>query len=332
MSRQYAQQRPRYHPVVFNVSHINPTRWLSAALPIRINSNLFFFYFIKSIISLLLFLSVINITCAYFGIDPNTRNPNGNYNGAPRKYFSQTSTDYIRSTCNGQNSCSLSTSNTLMIDSGAIFTCEQFQCAMFAQWDCISSAMAVTTRATTTQPPTTVQVWINFLFGKTFQSVSFLNSVFFKITTGIPTCPYSQIPENGTCQSTSPYEPEYISNSSQLYFGYPISTLILCEDARLILVCPNDLVVHIYAAYFGVQQSTSTSACVDLTTTSTGDSLELNAKCYVRQGFDVIQANCEGKSRCDVRATAATMGGPNLCPEISKQVFVQYQCVDSKVN
>lgn len=149
----------------------------------------------------------------------------------------------------------------------------------------------------------------------------------FKVTTGAPWCPYSQLPTNGTCQQTSPYEPEFTSNSSQLYFGYPVATQVLCENARLVLVCSGDLVIHIYAAYYGVQQSTAvTSTCVQAS-----DGLEINAKCYVRQGFDVIEASCEGKSSCNLRVSTATMGGPDLCPTVSKQLFVQYQCVDPKV-
>lgn len=142
-----------------------------------------------------------------------------------------------------------------------------------------------------------------------------------------PTCPYSQIPTNETCSQTSPYEPVWPSNSSNVYFGYPISLEILCQDSRFFLFCPTTLVIHIYAAYFGVQAQTSTDSCVY----NTNSSAELNEKCYVVEAFDVIKSSCEGKSTCKLRANIATLGGADICPNNRKQLFVQYQCVDQEV-
>lgn len=142
--------------------------------------------------------------------------------------------------------------------------------------------------------------------------------------TQLPTCP--QQPPNDTCSQSSPYEPSFLSNSTLLYFGYPIFEQVMCQNSRLILVCPTSLVVHIYAAYYGVQLETATAQCIQSTNGS-----ELNAKCYVKQAFDVIRKSCEWESRCEVRATVSTLGGPDLCPTNQKQLFLQYQCVDLQV-
>ena len=58
-------------------------------------------------------------------------------------------------------------------------------------------------------------------------------------------------------------------------------------------------------------------------------STEIPAMCYFTNSFDVINATCEYQRICYLRATPTQIGGGDLCPSYLKQLFVQYQCIDS---
>jgi hypothetical protein len=124
----------------------------------------------------------------------------------------------------------------------------------------------------------------------------------------------------------SPYEPEFLYNSTEVYFGYAIYQQIVCQASRLIILCPLDLVIHVFSAYYGIQSTTMSSTCA--ATTSSG---EQPAKCYIPKALDSMRETCESKSSCQLRASANSLGGGDYCPSYSKQLFVQYQCIHPTV-
>jgi hypothetical protein len=67
-------------------------------------------------------------------------------------------------------------------------------------------------------------------------------------TTTPVTLPYCSASPVGACPpSYSPYEPLFLSNSTVTNFNYPIYEQIVCYGGRLALVCPANLVIHIYS-------------------------------------------------------------------------------------
>lgn len=80
--------------------------------------------------------------------------------------------------------------------------------------------------------------------------------------------------------------------------------------------------IHIYAAYFGIQSATTTTTC-------TSNSSEVPAACYFANSFDIINATCEYQSKCYLRATTTQIGAGDLCPSYAKQLYVQYQCMSA---
>jgi hypothetical protein len=118
--------------------------------------------------------------------------------------------------------------------------------------------------------------------------------------------------------------PRYLSNSTSVSFDFPIYQQTVCQNSRMILACPQDQVLHIYSAYFGIQSATITTLC-----TTSGSEIPL--ACYFLNAFNTINATCEYQRSCYLRATINSMAGADMCPRFSKQLFVQYQCVDAKV-
>lgn len=146
-------------------------------------------------------------------------------------------------------------------------------------------------------------------------------------TTSLPYCANGLV--TGTCKDTSsfsPYVPKSLTNSTQLYFDYPIYQQTVCQNSRILIHCPSDLVIHIYAAYFGIQSYTTTTWC-----TPVNSSYENPAMCYFQNAFDTINSTCEYQTSCYVYATVNAMSGGDICPDYTKQLTVQYQCVDSRV-
>ncbi len=229
----------------------------------------------------------IQILCAFYGIDPNLRCPNVTYtNSTPTSCYSQASKQRILTNCNGKSSCSFANS------SGLIDSCDSLTNMLYIQWQCVSLGL---TTVTSTTP-------------------------------GAPSCPQTYILPFGECStSLVPYTPQFLLNSSDTYFEYPIYEQIACQNSKLLIACSPNLVIHIYAAYFGIQSATSTSWCMNTT------SLELPEMCFSQSSFDIINATCEYKSSCYLRATTTQIGAGDLCPSYSKQLFVQYQCVDPNV-
>ena len=52
------------------------------------------------------------------------------------------------------------------------------------------------------------------------------------------------------------------------------------------------------------------------------------AKCYYPSVFNQINSTCEYQNTCSIRGTSNTFSVADPCPTFSKQLFIQYQCVD----
>lgn len=162
-------------------------------------------------------------------------------------------------------------------------------------------------------------------------------------TFNLPTCEVNHEPigscESGKGPDFSPYEPKFISNSE--YFGYPIYEQSVCYGAirnhfyrcfrqfahkinrhfiffKVNLICPKDLVLHIYSAYYGIQRATS--SCSSYNTVEP-------AKCYFKESFTTIRQTCEYSNGCILKADNSLFKS-DPCPNYSKQLFVQYQCLE----
>ena len=158
------------------------------------------------------------------------------------------------------------------------------------QWKCRTPAAATTTTTTSSTSPS------------------------------LPFCKNLQV--NGSCPSSlsfSPYMPLFLTNSTQTSFSYPIYQQTVCQSSRALIACPASLVIHVYAAYFGIQSATMTSTC---TTTGAG---EIPLACYFTNAFNTINSTCEYQTSCNLRATVNAMAGADLCPNFQKQLTVQYQ-------
>jgi hypothetical protein len=67
-----------------------------------------------------------------------------------------------------------------------------------------------------------------------------------------------EIGENLKCGKVGhPLFPSILNEANSISLGYPIYQQIIC-DGTIIITCPANKIIHIYAAYHGIQQSTQT--------------------------------------------------------------------------
>ena len=231
---------------------------------------------------------VIRIICAFYGIDSVTRCSGGYYYGAPSSCYSNSSQTLVINSCNGKRSCILN-GNPDFSMSGFIDPCYGFTKALYVQWQCVLNVSSTTVVASTAT------------------------------SNSLPYCK-NLVRPNGTCpKMSSPFQPEYL-NSTQLYsFGYPIYQISICSGGLVNILCFSDTVIHIYAAYFGVQTDTFLPTCFS-------GSSEYPKECYYANGFNFINSTCENNQTCSFNANIANLG--DGCPIFPKQLFIQYQCVD----
>lgn len=226
---------------------------------------------------------------------------------APEKCNTVDSFTFIASTCNEKRFCQF----TAPVKFSSSYPnlkeqCGQFKHTLFIQWQCLSST-ATTTRTSTAQTTTKSQT----------------------TKSNLPYCEMTTVSPLVKCQPTTTYNqyvPRTLTDSTNVYFGYPIYQQLICENAKLILTCPTDAVIHIYAAYFGTQSATTLPNCV-----TAGNFQEIPEKCFLKDTFTIVFKSCEGKNACQVRATTTALGGADLCPGISKQLLVQYQCLRADI-
>lgn len=245
---------------------------------------------------------LINILCAFYGLDPNIKckSTANSKDMPPTSCFSKSSMEMVKSQCNNQESCEFAGEISFEMDSGFVNPCPGYQNMLFVQWECLSmDATSSSIDLTTTK------------------SVE-------KTTLGA----LAATSMNVTCDlepEFSTYEPKFITTSALTYFGYPIYQQLVCQGSRLILVCPSDLVIHVLAGYYGIQSATRSSTC-------TSSNVEIPAKCYIPDAFEVINGTCEAKTTCQLKATSnALTNGEDFCPSYQKQLFIQYQCVNEQV-
>lgn len=220
----------------------------------------------------------------------------------PRECYSSDSFERIKNECNGQQYCMYDGQNGFEGEAGFVNVCAGFPSSLFVQWSCQPNTTTITTDEMTTalftsQPP-------------------------------LPTCQVNitqTVDDN--CTTSSPYEPQLLVNSTQTYFGYPISQQIVCQGSRLIILCPLELVIHIYSAYYGIQSATMSPTCSSSSSTSS----EMPTKCYVPNAIESIRKMCESASSCQLRASSITLGGGDYCPNYPKQLLVQYQCIHPSI-
>ena len=138
-------------------------------------------------------------------------------------------------------------------------------------------------------------------------------------------CPVPYQPPVGTCPTDySVNMPSFISNSSLTSFGYPIFERVVCDSSTLVLTCSTDYVLHIYAGYYGIQSLTTYTECL-----ASSDGSEIPAAAYSPASFTQISASCEGKSSCKLVANAQALYSPLVAQYYNKQLFVQYQCIQT---
>ena len=121
-----------------------------------------------------------------------------------------------------------------------------------------------------------------------------------------------------TCPYNTPYVAQFLSLANWYSYGYLINQQIACSNSIINLVCPTNQFIHIYAAYFGIQAKTL-SNCVTLSATSP-------TNCFNKAVFTTINSTCEYQNNCTIIATVSRLGDP--CFGNSKQLLIQYQCID----
>lgn len=305
--------------------------------------------------------TVINVICTFYGIDPTLRcddismNNNSsenrasaaaNYENAPTSCFSKTSMFKVTSECNGRRTCTFSGEISFEADSGFTNACHGYPNMLFVQWECVQAG--VTRASASSQLDTS-------LSAASAVAAAATDVDMMKITTNTMTATrtslvssennYDDDVSNSTIEeyclsdnsSWLAYEPVFLTNSTQAYLGYPISQQIVCQNSRLIILCPLDLVIHIYAAYYGIQSRTMSPTCLSsllsLSQPNYNSTLVL-AKCYTPSVLETTRKTCEGSRSCELKASLTHLTNNSsvseLCPNSPKQLFVQYQCVNRK--
>jgi hypothetical protein len=121
----------------------------------------------------------------------------------------------------------------------------------------------------------------------------------------------------------------FLTISSSYSFGYLINQQIVCIDGQtgnsgqMSISCPSAKTIHIFSAYFGIQSSTP-SQCVAANANGT------SSDCFNKVVFDNINATCEGQNSCSLDIRIENFGDP--CFLLDKQLFLQYQCINSSVS
>ncbi len=228
--------------------------------------------------------AVINILCAFYGLDPNLRCKNVDYTGAPTACYSNNSFEIVQHTCNGLSSCSIMTE--LEFEN----VCSGYSSMLYIQWECVNRKSL-------------------------FDKKPFNNNEIKKI----PLCKPNYIfPNITTCPSPdssfSPYIPQQLINSTTRHFDYPIYEQRICQNGKLVLACPINEVLHIRAAYFGIQSHTTSQTC-------TNTSNEVPEMCFYTNSFDIINSTCEYKNKCYLKATPSQIGGGDLCPNFQVKII-----------
>ena len=123
------------------------------------------------------------------------------------------------------------------------------------------------------------------------------------------------------CPNNSVYFPSFITINTSFSFGYPIYEHVYFSDSSVSISCPSKLVIHIHSLYYGIQSNTSTFFTQQQTI--------VPSNCFFNNTFYEITQICEGKNFCFLKLWPEFFGDP-CGPSYSKQLFIQYQCVDTQ--
>jgi hypothetical protein len=247
---------------------------------------------------------VIRILCGFYGIDPNHECPGTFRSGAEPTYcYSNSSYDKLVSECSGKKKCVLSGDPDFVNGAGFTNPCPGYAKILLVQWECIDESLVHHVGAQN-----------ELLFASPNDGES-------------PRLPLCELDQAIYCPETSPYVPKFLSNSTSHSIGYPIFEHILCSSGKLVLACPSNLVIHIYGAYYGIQHETSLSQCLitKSNNNNTQNAAEMPKMCFFSNTLSKIQTLCENRASCLIEANVNKLGDP--CPRMSKQLFVQYQCM-----
>lgn len=127
-----------------------------------------------------------------------------------------------------------------------------------------------------------------------------------------------EVKYNQTCPNNTIYYPSYLQTSTAYNYGYPIMQTIVCYGAVLELACPSGQLLHVYAAYYGIQDATNTRQC---------SSSDVFNTCFGKYGLDFVKGTCESQPICALNVLDSYFGEPCVGLD-NRQLFVQYQCVD----
>ena len=110
-----------------------------------------------------------------------------------------------------------------------------------------------------------------------------------------------------SCEKSAPIissMPQFLTVERSVAFGYPISQIIICNNAIALLTCPTGQFIHIYSAYYGVQSDTATPCVVVGSSTP--------ALCFSNYTLNRLNAMCEAKQSCSILVTSSNFGEPCL--------------------
>lgn len=253
---------------------------------------------------------LIEIVCGFYGKDPNFQCPGAFYSPSEPTYcYSASSIEKIKSTCSYKKSCSLTGDPDFVFGAGFLNPCPGFAKILFIQWRCVNVNSLNSTRAR------------SFLDedddARADLTPANLDDSNF--------CTYPRDEESIQCPPVDvEYEPDYLSNITKAtYFDYPIYQQIICNTGKIVLLCPANLYLHIYAAYYGIQATTAESGCIQSPSSRDG---EIPTMCYFPDTIQKLKAKCELNNTCFIEINRINFGDP--CPSYTKQFFLQYQCIE----
>jgi hypothetical protein len=202
----------------------------------------------------------------------------------------------VKTACNGKSTCDPITSTVSNIACPSSFALN-----LWVQWECVDSLPTTTT--------TTVKT----------------------TTSSIDYCASNNYIPVDTCPTESVLVPSLLTDSKKSNFDYPIYQQIACYNSKLQILCQTGSIIHIYAAYYGIQSATS-SDCVSRANIA-AITTEAPAQCYSPLTFDRIFYLCEYQNTCLLTSSSIGLYVVDICPDYKtrQQLFVQYQCIDSNL-
>jgi hypothetical protein len=128
---------------------------------------------------------------------------------------------------------------------------------------------------------------------------------------------------NNTAYSV--YQPTLATLSTMYNYGFPIVQEVVCYGTTFVLKCPASQLISVYSVYYGIQAATNMNVCPASSAVAVASQ---PAVCYRAITYTNMVALCQGNNSCRGTVNEASFGDPCIGFG-NKQLFVQYQCVDS---